>query len=63
MSNMKTCACPHHKMLPILVILFAILFLLGALQIVGDSLVAIVWPILVGIAGFTKLGEGKCKCC
>jgi hypothetical protein len=55
----KTCNCGHHKVFPILVILFGLAFLLGALNILTWSFVGIAWPILVIIAGASKF----CKCC
>ena len=58
----KTCGCGCHKALPILVILFGLVFLLGALNIVTWWFVEIAWPILVIIAGFVKLSKGGCKC-
>lgn len=57
------CACPHHKATAVLVILFALLFLLGNLGVLGAGVVQVGWPILLGIAGFMKLCEGKCTCC
>ena len=60
---MNVCRCPHHKMVPILVILFGALFLLGALDMVSAWTVSIGWPILVIVGGFTKLMKNKCKCC
>ncbi len=59
----NVCRCPHHWAIPAATILFGVLFLLGALQVVGADTVNIVWPILVIIAGATKWGEGACKCC
>lgn len=57
------CKCPHHKMLPLLIVLFAVLFLLGNLEVITGRVVGLVWPIIVGVAGFLKMGEDKCKCC
>ncbi len=57
------CKCPHHKMIPILIIVLGVLFLLGNLGKVSDQVVNIGWPILVLVAGLTKLSAGKCKCC
>lgn len=44
-------------------LLFALLFLLGALGTVSENTVSVGWPILVGIAALMKLTEGMCKCC
>ncbi len=63
MKHGMTCKCPHHACMSVLVLVFGLLFLLGALDVFTDRVVSIVWPILVIVAGFMKLGEGKCKCC
>lgn len=57
------CPCPHHSILPWLVVLFALVFLLKALEVLSSDFVNIVWPILLGMAAFTKMGEKNCKCC
>jgi hypothetical protein len=59
----KTCggSCGCHKLFPIVVILFGLLFLLGALNIVTWWFVDVAWPILVIIVGIKKLM--KCGCC
>ncbi len=57
------CECHHHSFLPILVILFAILFLLGNAGVFQPPFVGIAWPILVGLGGILMLGERKCTCC
>ena len=62
-EGQKCCGCPHHKVVPVLVVLFGLTFLLGNLNVLTQQFVGIAWPIIVGIAGLTKLGGGKCKCC
>ena len=57
------CGCPHHKIVPGLVILFGLLFLLGAYDVFTMRTVQIVWPILVIVAGLMKISQGSCKCC
>ncbi len=57
------CKCSHHKMGPVLVILFGLLFLGGTLGWWGSNVVNLGWPVLVIIAGLTKLCAGWCKCC
>ena len=59
------CACHHHKVAPILVILFGLTFLLGTWGTLSWGTVHTVWPILVIIAGLMKLADkmGMCKCC
>lgn len=59
----KRCGCMHHGFIPVLVVLFGLLFLLGNLGVVSARTVDVGWPILVGLAGLQKLLEGKCKCC
>lgn len=59
----KACKCQHHSMMPILVVLFGALFLLGELGVFTMQVVSWVWPILVIVAGLMKwMGRG-CKCC
>ncbi len=57
------CGCPCHMMMGIFVILFGLTFLLGALGVISDHLVSIIWPCFVILAGLKKLAAGKCKCC
>ncbi len=57
------CNCPHHKAIPALIILIAATFLLGAWDILSAGTVTVVWPILLGAIGITKLMKGKCTCC
>lgn len=59
----SSCSCPHHKVTPLLVILFALVFLLGAFDVLSAQTVNVAWPVILGVAGLTKLGEGSCKCC
>lgn len=57
------CGCSHHKAMPVLVVLFGVLFLLGSLNVVTPDLVGTVWPIIVILGGLSKLMSGSCKCC
>lgn len=57
------CKCPHHKFIPFLMLLFALLFLLGALDVFTPYFVSVSWPVLVGVGALMKLFEGGCKCC
>ena len=59
----QKCGCPHHKIIPALVVLFGLLFLLQAVNVVSTETVAIVWPIIVMAAGLNKMASGMCKCC
>ena len=66
MENMPNkCKCPHHKVTPILVMLFGLTFLLGTLGTLSWDTVNIIWPVLVILAGAMTLGDksGMCKCC
>ncbi len=57
------CSCPHHKMVPIFIILIGLVFLLGALGVLNDTFVAYAWPILIIVIGLQKLFGNACKCC
>lgn len=63
MENM--CKCPHHKVTPVLVVLFGLTFLLGTWGTLSWGAVNVIWPVLVILAGAMKLAEksGMCKCC
>lgn len=54
---MRNNVCGDRHFIPILVVLFGLLFLLQALGYVSASVVAIVWPILVGIGGIAMLNQ------
>jgi hypothetical protein len=56
------CDCPHHKFMPVLIILFGLVFLLQALDVLNASTSSMLWPIIVIVAGFAKLKGGMCKC-
>lgn len=58
-----SCNCPHHKAIPVFIILIAVTFLLGHWTMLSESSVAVIWPILLGAIGVTKLMKGKCSCC
>ena len=59
------CKCSHHKVMPILVILFGLTFLLGTLGTLTSGFVNIAWPVIVIAGGLMKLMDksGMCKCC
>lgn len=63
MMKPGVCKCPHHKVMPLIIILIALAFLLKALNVLTVGTVDIIWPILLGIGGLTKLAGGNCKCC
>lgn len=57
------CTCPHHKIIPGLVVLFGLTFLLGTLGVLSAYTVGIVWPILIILGGLQKMFGHKCGCC
>jgi hypothetical protein len=57
------CKCPHHKVIPVLIVLFGLTFLLGALGVISGNTVSIIWPSLIILGGLMKLTKGMCKCC
>jgi len=57
------CKCVHHKFVPVLIVVFALMFLLNALDFVSDRSLSIGWPVVVGLAGLLKMTEGRCSCC
>ena len=63
METEKKCCCPCHKALSILVIVFGLVFLLGAFDVLSAKVVSITWPILVMLGGLKTLFKGGCKCC
>ncbi len=59
----KVCRCPHHKTIPVLIVIFALLFLLHAMGNLSDHALSLGWPIVLGLAGLFKIFAGGCKCC
>lgn len=59
----KTCRCPHHSMMPIFITALGLIFLLGALDVLTARVTSIAWPIVVILAGLTKLTSKMCACC
>lgn len=53
----------HHSMLPMIVVAFGALFLLGQMGIFTEGFVSVGWPILVILGGAMKLMGKNCKCC
>ena len=62
-KNTCVCVCGHHDVIPVLMILFAVLFLLGYQGVITSVSVNTLWPIFVGLAGVVKLTEKNCRCC
>jgi hypothetical protein len=61
MGKGMVCKCPHHRVLPTMLVLIGIDFLLGAVGILSMSFVNITWPILLIILGCIKMA--RCGCC
>lgn len=57
------CPCPHHKVIPWLVVVFGLLFLFRAMNVFTHQFVDMVWPILVIVVGLQKVFKNMCKCC
>ena len=63
METPKMCKCPHHKVMPLLIIIIGLAFLLEAFSVLSPEVVNIVWPLALILVGLNKLMAGKCKCC
>ena len=66
MSSCEMCKCPHHKIIPALITLIGVLFLLSALNVIGEdvtTMTTIGWSIAVILIGLNKMMSRKCKCC
>ncbi|HRH21823.1 MAG TPA: hypothetical protein PLJ58_01340 [bacterium] len=59
----SSCACMHHKMVPMLITLLGINFLLVTMGVYDEMVSAYVWPILLTLIGLQKMMGGCCKCC
>ena len=57
------CCCPCHKAVGVLILLIGLTFLLGALGVIGEHMVSLVWPVLLILLGLKKTFSGMCKCC
>ncbi len=71
MQNMQggagkmVCKCPHHSVVPVLVILVGLSFLAGYWGWLSWMAVNTIWPVALIVGGATKVGSryGMCKCC
>lgn len=67
MENMQgtMCKCPHHKVIPFLIVVVGVAFLMGFWGMLSWDAVNIVWPVAIIAIGLMKLVErmGACKCC
>ena len=61
--GMRHCNCPHHKMIPLFIFVFGLLFFLNAINVLTGAALTMLWPIVVMLAGLTKLFSSKCGCC
>ncbi|MGC9605257.1 MAG: hypothetical protein ABSF56_00655 [Minisyncoccia bacterium] len=57
----KVCKCPHHKVMPVAVVLIAVTVLLANFNVFSWYVADIIWPILLIVAVWPKLC--RCKCC
>ncbi len=62
-NDMKKCGCVHHKIVPALLVVFGSLFLLNNYGALADSTLMVMWPLVVIIAGVSKMFSGACSCC
>ena len=56
------CHCPHHKIVPGLIILIGLSFLATGLGWLTYGANNIIWPILLILIGCNKMMAFKCKC-
>ena len=57
------CSCPHHMVMPILIMLLGLVFLLKAWGVMTADMTDMIWPIIIILIGLMKLMGKKCKCC
>ena len=62
-NTQEKCGCPCHKAVGVFILLIGVMFLLGALGVIGEHTVSIVWPVLLILVGLKKMFGGMCKCC
>lgn len=62
-GDKKVCNCPHHKVIPWMIILAGIDFVIGGIWPGFGMWMWIILGILIIIAGATKLMSRKCGCC
>lgn len=60
-SSSSVCKCPHHRVMPIALILIGVIFLCQAFGWLSPTTVNYIWPVLLIIGAGSKLGG--CKCC
>lgn len=57
------CGCPHHKLVPLIIVIIGGAFLLQTLGVLTAATVSMVWPVGLILIGLVKLGGGMCGCC
>ena len=57
------CCCPCHYALGVLIVAFGLTFLLRTLEVISNHTAAIIWPIIVMLAGIKTICGRMCKCC
>jgi K+ transporter len=62
-ENGAKCSCFYHDAIPVLMIIFALLFFLQAMGLIGEYFVSLAWPVLVAVAGVMKILGRRCNCC
>ena len=55
------CKCPHHKVVPALIVLIGLVFLLETWGSVSVGFTNVAWPILLILIGLMKAFP-MCKC-
>jgi hypothetical protein len=62
MNTASACRCGHHKIFPVVIVLFGLLFLLEHFGVFTAEFTSVAWPVLVILGGLVKLKSGSCKC-
>lgn len=57
------CKCPHHKVVPVLIVLLGLVFLLQAMGTISSDFASLAWPVVIILIGLQKLFGGMCSCC
>ncbi len=57
------CKCPHHKVVPALIVIVGLAFLLQRFGILSADAVGVIWPLALIVGGLMKAFGGNCSCC
>lgn len=49
----------HLSIIPLLMLLFALVFLFDALGYISSDTTAVIWPVIVGVAAILKMVGGR----